>query len=61
MNRQELSAYLADTYSVDDEQLFAKFPTFWRSGTMGTENGLPSSWTFPERIWVWRMTVKSVL
>ena len=28
MNRQELTAYLADTYSVDGVHLFAKYPSF---------------------------------
>ena len=28
MNRQEFAAYLADTYSADGEQLFAKHPSF---------------------------------
>ena len=28
MNRQELSVYLADTYSSDGEHLFAKYPSF---------------------------------
>ena len=28
MNRQEFAAYLADTYSVDGEHLFAKYPSF---------------------------------
>ena len=28
MNRQELSVYLADTYSSDGEHLFAKHPSF---------------------------------
>ena len=28
MNRQELAAYLTDTYSVTDEHLFARYPNF---------------------------------
>ena len=28
MNRQELTAYLTDTYSVEGEHLFAKYPSF---------------------------------
>ena len=28
MNREELAAYLADTYSSDGEHLFAKYPSF---------------------------------
>ena len=28
MNRQELAAYLTDTYSADGEHLFAKYPRF---------------------------------
>ena len=28
MNRQELAAYLTDTYSVEGEQLFARYPSF---------------------------------
>lgn len=28
MNRQELSAYLTDTYSSEGEHLFAKYPSF---------------------------------
>ena len=28
MNREELSAYLADTYSVEGEHLFTKYPNF---------------------------------
>ena len=28
MNRQELTAYLRDTYSVEGEHLFAKYPSF---------------------------------
>jgi len=28
MNRQELAAYLTDTYSVAGEQLFAQYPSF---------------------------------
>jgi len=28
MNREELAAYLADTYSADGEHLFAKYPSF---------------------------------
>ena len=28
MNRQELSAYLTDTYCADGEHLFAKYPSF---------------------------------
>lgn len=28
MNRQELAAYLTDTYSVEGEHLFAKYPSF---------------------------------
>ena len=28
MDRQELAAYLADTYNVDGEHLFAKYPSF---------------------------------
>ena len=28
MNREELAAYLADTYSVDGKHLFAKYPSF---------------------------------
>ena len=28
MNRQELAAYLADTYSIEGEHLFAKYPSF---------------------------------
>ena len=28
MNREELAAYLTDTYSVEGEHLFAKYPSF---------------------------------
>ena len=28
MNREELAAYLTDTYSVEGEQLFARYPSF---------------------------------
>ena len=28
MNRENLTAYLADTYSADCEHLFAKYPSF---------------------------------
>jgi len=28
MNRRELTAYLTDTYSVEGEHLFAKYPSF---------------------------------
>ena len=28
MNREELAAYLTDTYSVESEHLFAKYPSF---------------------------------
>ena len=28
MNREELAAYLTDTYSSDGEHLFAKYPSF---------------------------------
>ena len=28
MNRQKLAAYLTDTYSVEGEHLFAKYPSF---------------------------------
>ena len=28
MNRQELATYLTDTYSVEGEHLFAKYPSF---------------------------------
>ena len=28
MNRQELTAYLTDTYSVEGERLFAQYPSF---------------------------------
>ena len=28
MNREELAAYLADTYSVEGEHLFTKYPSF---------------------------------
>ena len=28
MNREELAAYLADTYSVEGEYLFTKYPSF---------------------------------
>ena len=28
MNRQELTAYLTDTYSADGEHFFAKYPSF---------------------------------
>ena len=28
MNRQELAAYLADTYSIEGEHLFAQYPSF---------------------------------
>ena len=28
MNRQELATYLVDTYSVEGEHLFAKYPSF---------------------------------
>ena len=28
MNRQKLAAYLTDTYSVESEHLFAKYPSF---------------------------------
>ena len=28
MNTEELAAYLTDTYSVEGEHLFAKYPSF---------------------------------
>ena len=52
MNRQELAAYLTDTYGTAGEHLFAKYPSFLVfRGTVGTGSGSPSSWTSPERIW----------
>ena len=52
MNRAELEGYIAEVYSTQGESPWAQSPTntVFRHATTGS--GLPLSWTFPEKSWV---------
>ena len=49
MNRQELAAYLTDTYSVEGEHLFAKYPGFLVFRHSGNKKGFAVIMDIPRK------------